>query len=75
MFALIELTSMKYCIGMDIGGSHISAALVDRKGYVLSEKSFYSAPIDPQASPSEIINSIEDCLLEAAIHFTDHNTD
>lgn len=75
MFAPIEQSTMKYCIGMDIGGSHISAALVDRKGYVLSDKSFYSTTIDPNASPSEIINSIEDCLLEAAIHFTDHDAD
>lgn len=66
---------MKYCIGMDIGGTHISAALADRKGYVLTEKSFYSVPVDPLASPSEIINKIEDCLLEAAIHFSDHDAE
>lgn len=66
---------MKYCIGMDIGGTHISAALVDRKGYVVSEKSLYTVPVEPFASPSEIINKIEDCLLEAAIHFSDHDAE
>lgn len=46
----------KYAIGTDIGGSHISCAVIDLENESIEKESFSTVKIDNQASADEILN-------------------
>ncbi|MFD2285943.1 ROK family protein [Pedobacter petrophilus] len=55
---------MNIVIGADIGGSHISAGLIDLSGRCLLNNSFLKRKVDATASKQEIISSWASVILE-----------
>ena len=60
-----------FAVGSDIGGSHISCALVDMRSHEILEKSYTKLEVDNKGSASEITSSwcraITECLQKAEV--------
>jgi len=54
---LINKTMKKYANGADIGGSHISCAVIDLEKESIIRKSFAAQKVDNQASADDILES------------------
>lgn len=57
-----------YRIGVDIGGSHITAALVDSKSGKILEDSLTRAKIDPHADAEEILSAWSTAIQKTRAH-------
>lgn len=55
---------MKYSIGVDVGGSHLSCAAVDLTNQTFVENSFSSIAVDNKASSDEIFSVWAKALME-----------
>jgi glucokinase len=56
----------EHVIGVDIGGSHITAALVDLEKSTVSKGSTKRQHVDSAASAEEIISAWSSCILQAS---------
>jgi predicted NBD/HSP70 family sugar kinase/mannose-6-phosphate isomerase class I len=54
-------------IGIDVGGSHVSACLIDPSEEGKKPLSFFRKEIDSMASAYSIITAISNCIKEAAV--------
>jgi glucokinase len=62
----------KYAIGSDIGGSHISCAVIDLEKEVIIKESFSTVKVDNQASSQEILDKWTSALNNS-LSFIDSN--
>lgn len=56
---------MKYTLGVDIGGSHITAAVVDMESRCIIENSFRRSRVNSKSSAKNIINQWSDTIQES----------
>src|SRR6478736_8934410 len=57
-------------IGLDVGGSHVSGAIVDTNASVPVQHKLLHRPLDTTAYALPIINAIGDVIKEVAEHIT-----
>lgn len=62
----------KFAIGADIGGSHISCAVIDLEKEIIIRESFTNVEIDNKASAEEILGKWSEAL-QSSILFIDRN--
>jgi glucokinase len=58
---------MKYAIGVDVGGSHLSCAAINLGRRVLIKNSFSSVAVDNKASSDKILSSWAEALLQTIL--------
>ena len=59
------MTTNKYVLGVDIGGSHITAAVVDMENRLIIEESYTRCWIDAHGKPETIINNWKAAIEQA----------
>ena len=59
--------SQKYAVGTDIGGSHISCALIDLEHQMILPESRVSLPVDNKAPADEILNVWAEAIGESVL--------
>lgn len=58
---------MKQIVGVDIGGSHISAGLLDNQSLSILDEKISRCPVDSRGSKEEILNAWTECILSLGI--------
>ncbi|AEL24200.1 ROK family protein [Cyclobacterium marinum] len=58
---------MKQIVGVDIGGSHISAGLLDNQSSSILDEKISRMPVDSLGTKQEILNAWIDCILSLNI--------
>jgi glucokinase len=66
----VNLILPKYFIGLDVGGSHVSGAIVDPNLVVPVQSKLLHKPLDTTANARSIINTISAVIKEVAEHVT-----
>jgi glucokinase len=64
------MTDSQYVIGVDIGGTHCTAALIDLQQKKIIPSTLSRATINANGKADEIIAAWSDCILSAKQHFT-----
>lgn len=59
---------MKQIVGVDIGGSHISAGLLDNQSSSILDEKIGRKPVDSLGTNEEILNAWTDCILSLDIN-------
>lgn len=59
------MTTNKYVLGVDIGGSHITAAVMDMESRLILENSYTRCWIDAHGKPETIINNWKAAIEQA----------
>lgn len=58
---------MKQIVGVDIGGSHISAGILDNRSSSIQEEKISRYPVDSLGTIEEILSAWSDCILSLDI--------
>ncbi len=64
-------TNSTYALGVDIGGTHISAAIVDIKNKSILQKTKVHKAIDSQEDALKILEGWVNCMVEVLANFND----
>ena len=62
--------NMKYAVGVDIGGSHISSVVVDVNSGEMLKDSLAEVDVDNQASAGEILDKWAATISESILSIT-----
>jgi len=60
-------SKMKQIVGVDIGGSHISAGLLDNQSLSILDENVSRFPVDSRGSKEEILNAWTECISSLGI--------